>query len=62
MSALALDEDAVRVDRDRCIGCGLCNSVCTEDALSMERIDEAPAPPLNHKALSEAILNSLADS
>jgi Pyruvate/2-oxoacid:ferredoxin oxidoreductase delta subunit len=61
-SALALDEDVVRVDRDRCIGCGLCNSVCTEEVLSMERIEEAPAPPLNRKALSEAILKSLADS
>ncbi len=37
MKALAAEADKVRLDRRRCIGCGLCASTCPADALHLER-------------------------
>ncbi len=59
MGALAVENEVVHVNSGRCIGCGLCNSVCPSEALSMERMDDAPTPPWDHKALDEAIMASI---
>jgi len=58
-NALVVEEEVVRVDLRRCIGCGLCNSACPSEALSMERREDAPAPPWDHKALEAAIMESI---
>jgi ferredoxin len=59
MGALAVEDERLRVDPARCIGCGLCNSVCPSEALSMERLEAAPTPPWDHKALDAAIMESI---
>ena len=59
MHALTVEGECVRVDLKRCIGCGLCNSACYSEALSMKRVEGAPAPPWDHKALDTAIMESL---
>jgi ferredoxin len=59
MGALAVEDELVRLDAARCIGCGLCNSVCPSEALSMDRVEDAPTPPWDHKALDAAIMESL---
>lgn len=57
--ALTLEDGTARVDARRCIGCGLCNSVCASAALSMERREDAPTPPFDHRALDAAIRESI---
>ena len=58
-NALAVEDELVRVDLRRCIGCGLCNSACPSEALSMEPREDAPSPPWDHKALNTAIMESI---
>jgi ferredoxin len=55
MDALAVD-DTCTVDRDRCIGCGLCISSCPTDALHMVERDDVTIPPKNTQALYRKIL------
>ncbi len=46
-----MSDDYVVLDRDRCIGCGLCVTTCPEDALRLERKPETEQPmvPANQK-------------
>jgi Fe-S-cluster-containing hydrogenase component 2 len=44
MEALRLEGDTVRLDSDRCIGCGLCVSTCPTDSLSLVRKPESEQP------------------
>ncbi len=48
MDAITVDDTAV-VDKDRCIGCGLCVVTCDFDALSMHQkpANERVTPPTN---------------
>jgi len=41
--------DVARVDRDRCIGCGLCVTECPEDAMTLKQkaADHRYVPPKN---------------
>jgi len=59
LSALAVNDELVEVNRKRCIGCGLCNRACPSEALSMERVSDAPSPPLDNRALTASILESI---
>lgn len=54
--ALAMnDDDTPELNPDRCIGCGVCASGCAFDAFTLvERAGIAP-PPVDQKALAEAI-------
>ena len=49
------DRDLPEVDLNRCIGCGVCASGCPEEAITLvERTDIMP-PPVDQKALRDAI-------
>ena len=43
------------VNPDRCIGCGLCVTVCPKQAISMQPKDELPNVPVNALAMNIAI-------
>jgi len=49
VNAIEEGEDAYRVVREKCIGCGLCVSTCPTDAISLVRKEagEIEAPPQN---------------
>jgi Pyruvate/2-oxoacid:ferredoxin oxidoreductase delta subunit len=54
--ALTMSEDDVpKVDLDRCIGCGICASCCPEEAFELVQRPGAQVPPLDQRALKEAI-------
>jgi len=61
MTALTMGEDDVPdVDLDRCIGCGVCATGCPEEAIAMEERSGIPVPPVDQKALSQAVKESRA--
>ena len=54
--ALAMDsEDKPALNLDRCIGCGVCTTGCAFDAISLVERAGILAPPMDQKALREAI-------
>ncbi|HXX34215.1 MAG TPA: 4Fe-4S dicluster domain-containing protein, partial [Thermodesulfobacteriota bacterium] len=54
--ALAMDnEDKPQLNLDRCIGCGACATGCAFDAVTLVERAGILAPPLDQKALREAI-------
>jgi Pyruvate/2-oxoacid:ferredoxin oxidoreductase delta subunit len=58
--ALSLGEEEVpEVNLDRCIGCGVCATGCPEEAISLVERPGIPVPPVDHKALREAVKASL---
>lgn len=62
-SALAFDaEDVPALNPDRCIGCGVCATGCPEEAIGLVERPGVPAPPLDQKALKEAIRSSRAQA
>ena len=55
-SALSMGaEDLPQVNPDRCIGCGVCATGCPESAIALDRRPGVSAPPVDQKALKEAI-------
>jgi len=62
MDALAMEGDAVTLDSNRCIGCGLCVSVCPTGALRLELREGAPLPPRDRESLNAAMMSSLGRS
>jgi electron transport complex protein RnfB len=44
--ALSVREGIARVDRVRCVGCGLCTTVCSTGALRLERRPPGENPPI----------------
>jgi len=56
MSALYMgDADLPVLNLDLCIGCGICATGCPEKAIAMVAKEGFPAPPLDRKALKEAM-------
>lgn len=61
MEALKMgEEDVPELDLDRCIGCGVCATGCASEAIGMEERPGIPVPPVDNKALKEAIKASQA--
>ncbi|MGE5372283.1 MAG: 4Fe-4S dicluster domain-containing protein [Solirubrobacterales bacterium] len=56
VKAIETAQDIVAVDAPRCIGCGLCVSVCPTAALTMTRRNPAPAVPASGRDLMGSIL------
>ncbi|MEW6442852.1 MAG: 4Fe-4S binding protein [bacterium] len=48
-------EEIPEVNPDRCIGCGTCATGCPENAIRLEEKPGVPEPPLDRKALKEAV-------
>jgi Pyruvate/2-oxoacid:ferredoxin oxidoreductase delta subunit len=53
--ALTMGEEIPQVNMDRCFGCGVCATGCPSEAIIMEDRPGATEPPLNRKALREAL-------
>jgi Fe-S-cluster-containing hydrogenase component 2 len=49
------NEDKPELNLDRCIGCGVCASGCVFDAISLVERTGILEPPLDQKALREAL-------
>lgn len=61
MEAIAMGEDEVpEVNLDLCIGCGVCATGCPEEAIQLVERPGAETPPVDQKALKEAIKASQA--
>jgi len=43
----------------RCIGCGLCISVCPADALRLEPREGMPVPPFDRREFNVAMMSSI---
>jgi Pyruvate/2-oxoacid:ferredoxin oxidoreductase delta subunit len=54
------EEDVPEVNLDRCIGCGVCATGCPSEAIGLAERPGVPVPPVDQKALSEAIKASQA--
>ncbi len=53
--ALAMNGDVPQLDERRCFGCGVCATGCPSEAIEMVPRPQAPEPPLDRKALAEAL-------
>ncbi len=61
--ALAINgSDVPNVNLDRCIGCGVCATGCPQDAISLVGRSEIPAPPVDQKALIQALKAAVSSS
>ena len=51
MDAITANEPIVSVNKDRCIGCGLCVSSCPTNALTLKRKTEEDIPQISETFL-----------
>lgn len=56
VGAITQNDSLAAVETERCIGCGLCVSVCPTDALQMARRIDAPVTPTTGRELMGAVL------
>jgi len=52
------EDDVPEVDLDRCFGCAVCATGCSEEAIKMVNKPDFPEPPKDGKALREAVIAS----
>jgi MinD superfamily P-loop ATPase len=57
LDAIALDEEAdeMRVDVDKCIGCGLCTLTCPQETLKLHRHERSSIAFENSKNFDETM-------
>jgi len=58
MGAPKILDERSSISLERCIGCGLCVSTCTTEALKLVPKEEAPVPPVNQQELGAAMIAS----
>jgi len=51
-------EDRPELNTDRCIGCAVCATGCPSEAIGLIERPGIPVPPVDQKALKEAIKSS----
>jgi ferredoxin len=56
LQAAKLVNDICAVDRDRCIGCGVCVTNCSVKAIGLRKKETAPVPPVSTGILYKKIL------
>lgn len=56
MKAIQAPDDFITIESDKCIGCGLCVSICPTGALKMERRGVVPAVAATNKELMTTVL------
>jgi len=56
VKAIVRTDEGVRVDLDRCIGCGVCNLVCPTEALKMKKRPTPPVVPKNWRELQMTMM------
>jgi ferredoxin len=56
VNAISEQDDIVAVDELRCIGCGLCVSVCPFEALSMKKRETALSTPATYQDIGIKVL------
>jgi ferredoxin len=49
------DKDTWALNPDRCIGCGVCATGCAFEAITLVERAGVPPPPLDQRALLEAV-------
>ncbi len=55
MEALHLEGDQALLDRDRCIGCGLCVSTCPTESLRLVRKPDTERPKVPRNVVDASI-------
>jgi Fe-S-cluster-containing hydrogenase component 2 len=56
MGAITLPDTIAAINRDRCIGCGLCVSTCAAEAIQLVKKPKERVPPKDMEALFETIM------
>jgi Fe-S-cluster-containing hydrogenase component 2 len=61
MEAIAMEDSIARVNRKRCLGCGLCVTTCPADAMQLRDKEDKYVPVKDTFAMYNAILNKKAE-
>jgi Fe-S-cluster-containing hydrogenase component 2 len=56
MEALSNDNNSTNVNRDKCIGCGVCAATCANGAIELKSKKDIYIPPKNHDDLYKKIM------
>jgi ferredoxin len=56
MGAISMKDEVAVIDRDRCIGCGVCVAACVNDAHRLHKKDKTYIPPKTHDDLYKKIM------
>jgi Fe-S-cluster-containing hydrogenase component 2 len=56
MGAISMEDKIAVINRDRCIGCGVCVAACVNDAHQMHKKDKTHIPPKTHDDMYKKIM------